>query len=218
VIRVLVVDDQDLVRAGAVASVGAQPDMEVVGEAATGVDAVREAMLRVPDVVLMDIRMPQLDGIDATRQILDRHPDTRVLVLTTFDVDEYVFAALRAGASGFLLKDASVEELSAAIRAVHRGDSVLSPSTTGRLVELMLPVIPDPGRRANAEAALTERELEIVRLVAQGLSNAEIGGEVFLAEATVKTHVGRVLAKLGLRDRVQVVIWAYQNGLVGLSG
>jgi DNA-binding NarL/FixJ family response regulator len=218
VIRVLVVDDQDLVRAGAVASVGAQPDMEVVGEAATGVDAVREAMLRVPDVVLMDIRMPRLDGIDATRQILDRHPDTRVLVLTTFDVDEYVFAALRAGASGFLLKDASVDELATAIRVVHRGDSVLSPSTTGRLVELMLPVIPDPGRRANAEAALTERELEIVRLVAQGLSNAEIGGEVFLAEATVKTHVGRVLAKLGLRDRVQVVIWAYQNGLVGLSG
>ncbi|WP_275003747.1 response regulator [Promicromonospora iranensis] len=217
-IRVLVVDDQDLVRAGAVASVGAQPDMEVVGEAATGVDAVREAMLRVPDVVLMDIRMPQLDGIDATRQILDRHPEARVLVLTTFDVDEYVFAALRAGASGFLLKDASVEELAAAIRAVHRGDSVLSPSTTGRLVELMLPVVPDPGRRAAAEAALTDRELTIVRLVARGLSNAEIGGTVFLAEATVKTHVGRVLTKLGVRDRVQVVIWAYQNGLVGLSG
>jgi DNA-binding NarL/FixJ family response regulator len=217
-IRVLVVDDQDLVRAGAVASVGAQPDMEVVGEAATGVDAVREAMLRVPDVVLMDIRMPQLDGIDATRQILDRHPGARVLVLTTFDVDEYVFAALRAGASGFLLKDASVEELAAAVRAVHRGDSVLSPSTTARLVELMLPVVPDPGRRAAAEAALTDRELTIVRLVAQGLSNAEIGGTVFLAEATVKTHVGRVLTKLGLRDRVQVVIWAYQNGLVGLSG
>ncbi|MGI5190758.1 response regulator [Promicromonospora sp. CA-289599] len=217
-IRVLVVDDQDLVRAGAVASVGAQPDMEVVGEAATGVDAVREAMLRVPDVVLMDIRMPQLDGIDATRQILDRHPDARVLVLTTFDADEYVFAALRAGASGFLLKDASVEELATAIRVVHRGDSVLSPSTTGRLVELMLPVVPDPGRRATAEAVLTDRELEIVQLVAQGLSNAEIGGKVFLAEATVKTHVGRVLAKLGLRDRVQVVIWAYQNGLVSPAG
>jgi DNA-binding NarL/FixJ family response regulator len=217
-IRVLVVDDQDLVRAGAAASVGAQPDMEVVCEAATGVEAVREAMLRVPDVVLMDIRMPQLDGIDATRQILGRHPDTRVLVLTTFDADEYVFAALRTGASGFLLKDSSVEELAAAIRVVHRGDSVLSPSTTSRLVELMLPVVPDPGRRATAEAALTGRELEIVRLVAQGLSNAEIGGKVFLAEATVKTHVGRVLAKLGLRDRVQVVIWAYQNGLVSPAG
>ena len=217
-IRVLVVDDQDLVRAGAVASVGAQPDMEVVGEAATGVEAVHEALLHVPDVVLMDIRMPQVDGIDATRQILGRHPGTRVLVLTTFDIDEYVFAALRAGASGFLLKDSSVDELAAAIRVVHRGDSVLSPSTTSRLVELMLPAVPDPGRRAAAEAALTDRELQIVRLVAQGLSNAEIGGEVFLAEATVKTHVGRVLTKLGLRDRVQVVIWAYQNGLVGTAG
>jgi DNA-binding NarL/FixJ family response regulator len=218
VIRVLVVDDQELVRAGAVASVGAQPDMEVVGEAATGVGAVHEAMLHVPDVVLMDIRMPQLDGIDATRQILDRQPGTRVLVLTTFDIDEYVLAALRSGASGFLLKDAPVDELAAAIRVVHRGDSVLSPSTTRRLVELMLPVVPEPGRRAAAEAALTDRELQIVRLVAQGLSNAEVGGEVFLAEATVKTHVGRVLAKLGLRDRVQVVIWAYQNGLVSPAG
>ena len=217
-IRVLVVDDQDLVRAGAVASVGAQHDMTVVGEAATGVEAVRQAMLHAPDVVLMDIRMPQLDGIDATRQILGRHPGVRVLVLTTFDVDEYVFAALRAGASGFLLKDSSVDELATAIRVVHRGDSVLSPSTTGRLVELMLPAVPDPGRRAAAEAALTDRELQVVRLLAQGLSNAEIGGEVFLAEATVKTHVGRVLTKLGLRDRVQVVIWAYQNGIVGSVG
>ena len=217
-IRVLVVDDQDLVRAGAVASVGAQSDMEIVGEAATGIEAVREAMLRVPDVVLMDIRMPQLDGIDATRQILDRHPDTRVLVLTTFDVDEYVFAALRSGASGFLLKDSSVDELAAAIRVVHRGDSILSPSTTSRLLELMLPVVPDPGVRSAAEDALTDRELQVVRLVARGLSNAEIGVEVFLAEATVKTHIGRVLAKLGLRDRVQVVIWAYQNGLVSPAG
>ncbi|WP_036963740.1 response regulator [Promicromonospora kroppenstedtii] len=217
-IRVLVVDDQDLVRAGAVASVGAQPDMTVVGEATTGVEAVHQAMLHVPDVVLMDIRMPQLDGIDATRQILGRHPRTRVLVLTTFDADEYVFAALRAGASGFLLKDSSVEELAAAIRVVHRGDSVLSPSTTSRLVELMLPAVPDPGRQATAAALLTDRELQIVRLVAQGLSNTEIGAQVFLAEATVKTHVGRVLTKLGLRDRVQVVIWAYQNGLVSSTG
>ncbi|MCD2442034.1 response regulator transcription factor [Agromyces sp. SYSU K20354] len=212
-IRVLAVDDQALVRAGAVASVDAQPDMEVVGEAATGADAVREASRTRPDVVLMDIRMPQLDGIDATHRILERHADTRVLVLTTFDADEYVFAALRAGASGFLLKDASVDELATAIRTVHRGDAVLSPSTTSRLIELMLPVLPDPGRRVAAEAALTERELEVARLVARGLGNAEIASAVFLAEATVKTHVGRILAKLHLRDRVQIVIWAYRNGL-----
>ncbi|WP_022891566.1 response regulator [Agromyces subbeticus] len=212
-IRVLVVDDQDLVRAGIVASVDAQADLEVVGEAATGAESVRATARLSPDVVLMDIRMPQLDGVDATREILEHHAGTRVLVLTTFDADEYVFGALRAGASGFLLKDASVDELAAAIRAVHRGDAVLAPSTTSRFVELMLPRIPDPGRRAAAEASLTERELEIVRLVAQGLGNAEIARTVYLAEATVKTHIGRVLTKLSLRDRVQIVIWAYRNGI-----
>jgi DNA-binding NarL/FixJ family response regulator len=212
-IRVLVVDDQDLVRAGIVASVNAQADLDVVGEASTGADAVRAAARHAPDVVLMDIRMPQLDGIDATREILQQHAETRVLVLTTFDADDVVFGALRAGASGFLVKDASVDELASAIRAVHLGDAVLAPSTTSRLLELVLPTLPDPGRRAAAESVLTERELEIVRLVAQGLGNAEVARAVHLAEATVKTHIGRVLTKLALRDRVQIVIWAYRNGL-----
>lgn len=212
-IRVLVVDDQDLVRAGIVASIGAQPDLEVVAEAANGADAVRATARLSPDVVLMDIRMPQLDGIDATREILEHHADTRVLVLTTFDADEYVFGALRAGASGFLVKDASVDELAAAIRAVHRGDAVLAPSTTSRVLALMLPAMPDPRRRAAAESVLTGRELEIVRLVARGLGNAEVARAVHLAEATVKTHIGHVLTKLELRDRVQIAIWAYRNGL-----
>ncbi|WP_157007671.1 response regulator [Agromyces laixinhei] len=212
-IRVLVADDQPLVRAGIVASIGAQPDLEVVAEAGNGVDAVRETARQSPDVVLMDIRMPQLDGIDATREILELRGGTRVLVLTTFDADEYMFGALRAGASGFLVKDASVDELAAAIRAVHRGDAVLAPSTTGRLLALMLPAMPDPRRRAAAEAALTGRELEIVRLVASGLGNAEVARAVHLAEATVKTHIGHVLTKLALRDRVQIAIWAYRNGL-----
>lgn len=212
-IRVLVVDDQDLVRAGIVASVNAQADLEVVGEASTGAESVRATSHLSPDVVLMDVRMPQLDGIDATREILRHRTDTRVLMLTTFDADEYVFGALRAGASGFLLKDASVDELAAAIRVVHRGDAVLSPSATNRLIDLMLPGMPDPGRREAAEASLTGRELEIVRLVAQGLGNIEIARTIFLAEATVKTHIGKVLTKLSLRDRVQIVIWAYQNGI-----
>ncbi|WP_139418053.1 response regulator [Agromyces laixinhei] len=212
-IRVLVADDQPLVRAGIVASIGAQPDLEVVAEAGNGVDAVRETARHSPDVVLMDIRMPQLDGIDATREILELRGGTRVLVLTTFDADEYMFGALRAGASGFLVKDASVDELAAAIRAVHRGDAVLAPSTTGRLLALMLPAMPDPRQRAAAEAALTGRELEIVRLVASGLGNAEVARAVHLAEATVKTHIGHVLTKLALRDRVQIAIWAYRNGL-----
>ncbi len=214
-IRVLVVDDQDLVRAGAVAVIDGAPDMVVVGEAADGAQALSVQRERRADVVVMDVRMPVMDGIETTVRLLEpAMPHCRVLVLTTFDVDEYVYAALRAGAAGFLLKDAPTDELLAAVRTVHRGDAVIAPSATRRLLAQVVPALPDVAARDRALAALTERERDVVVLLADGLSNAEIGARLYLSEATVKTHVGRVLAKQGLRDRVQVVVWAYRNGLV----
>ncbi|WP_299520238.1 response regulator transcription factor [uncultured Serinicoccus sp.] len=227
-IRLFLVDDQALVRAGFRMVLDAQDDMTVVGEAGDGsaaLDAIAETR---PHVVLMDIRMPRMDGVEATRRLL-RDPGPveppKVLVLTTFDLDDYVFAALRAGASGFLLKDAGPEELLAAIRAVRAGDAAMAPSTTRRLLERFVPDLPDAGaestRAAGRRAAvarldpLTEREREVLEAVGRGLTNGEIAAELFLAEATVKTHIGRVLAKLDLRDRVQMVITAYQTGLVG---
>ncbi|WP_264031595.1 response regulator [Cellulosimicrobium sp. SH8] len=213
-IRVLVVDDQPLVRAGAVAVIDAAPDLAVVGEAADGAQALNVQRERRAEVVVLDVRMPVMDGIETTARLLDASmPPCRVLVLTTFDVDEYVYAALRAGAAGFLLKDAPTDELLAAVRTVHRGDAVIAPSATRRLLAEVVPVLPDVVARSEAVGVLTGREREIVALLAEGLSNAEIGARVYLSEATVKTHVGRVLTKLGLRDRVQVVVWAYRNGL-----
>nr|WP_238986107.1 response regulator transcription factor [Kocuria sp. SM24M-10] len=227
-VRVLIVDDQQLVRGGFRMLLDSQPDLEVVAESGDGADAVR-AVERLrqagsgPDVVLMDVRMPVLDGIAATRQILDRHgTDVRIVVLTTFDLDEYALDALRAGASGFLLKDALPEELLAAVRTVHRGDAVIAPSTTRRLIgHFVLEPAAGPAEdsaaprpHAAAIATLTAREHEVFLLMARGLSNGEIMGELFLSEATVKTHVSHVLAKLGVRDRVQAVVLAYESGLM----
>jgi DNA-binding NarL/FixJ family response regulator len=213
VIRLLVADDQALVRAGFAMILGAEPDIEVVGEAADGAEAVRAALRLQPDVVLMDVRMPRVDGIQATRDIVRSGSAARVIILTTFDLDEYVWAALREGASGFLLKDVDPPDLVAAVRAVTRGESLLAPSVTRRLIERFLSH-PLPGSLPPEVAALTERELEVLRLIATGRSNVEIGRELFLAEPTVKTHVTRVLRKLGLRDRVQAVVFAYEHGLV----
>jgi DNA-binding NarL/FixJ family response regulator len=211
---VLIADDQDLVRAGIAMIVNAQDDLEVVGEAADGDSAVK-AVLRIrPDVVLMDVRMPVLDGIQAAAQILTRPDPPKILMLTTFDLDEHAFPALRAGASGFLLKNSRAEEMVAAIRAVHRGDAVVAPSTTRRLLDHVVGSLPGPRRVPPEIARLTERERDVMLEVATGASNAEIAGRLFLSEATVKTHVGRVLTKLGLRDRVQVVVLAYESGLV----
>jgi DNA-binding NarL/FixJ family response regulator len=215
-IRVFLVDDQVLVRAGFTMVVDSQPDMEVVGEAGNGGEALEKLAAVRADVVLMDVRMPRLDGVEATRQLRARGGEPpRVIVLTTFDLDEYAFSALKAGASGFLLKDAPPTDLLSAIRAVHSGDAVVAPSTTRRLLERFGPHLPD-GQAADDErvAGLTDREREVLLEVARGLSNVEIGARLFLAEATVKTHVGRILAKLGLRDRVQLVVFAYENGLV----
>ncbi|MEL7976527.1 response regulator transcription factor [Isoptericola sp. F-RaC21] len=217
-IRVLVADDQDLVRAGAVAVVDAAPDLEVVAEAANGAAAVEAQRRHRADVVLMDVRMPVLDGIEATRRLVagaadGSLPPCRVVVLTTFDLDEYVYGALRAGASGFLLKDAPTHDLLAAVRTAHRGDAVVAPSATRRLLAQVVPRLPDVAAREAAAAVLSERELAVVRLLAEGLSNAEIAARIFVSEATVKTYVGRILAKLDLRDRVQVVVWAYRTGL-----
>lgn len=213
-IRLLVVDDQPLVRAGLRMVFEPEPDVEIVGEAADGDEGVRLALDLQPDVVLMDMRMPGSDGIQATSAILAEAPDgpTRVLVLTTYDYDEYVFEALRAGASGFLLKDAPPEALIAAVRAVVAGDTLLAPGVTKRLIE-------EFGRRRDQGSVpglgdLTERELDVFRLVARGLSNAEIAKQLYLGESTIKTHVGRVLSKLGLRDRVQLVVLAYESGVV----
>ncbi|WP_051142625.1 response regulator transcription factor [Gryllotalpicola ginsengisoli] len=191
----------------------AHPDLEVIGEASDGAEAIELARRTRPDVVLMDVRMPNVDGIAATSAILAELPATRVLVLTTFDLDEYAFGALRAGASGFLLKDARPEDLLGAIRAVAAGDAVVAPRVTRRLLELFGHELPE-GRRADPAEGLTPREREILVAIGRGLSNPEIAAELFLTESTVKTHVGRVLAKLGLRDRVHAVIYAYEHGLL----
>ena len=219
---VLLVDDQALLRMGFRLVLEGEDDLEVVGEAADGRGAVDQVVALRPDVVLMDVRMPGMNGIDATERIVAEHPGTRVLILTTFDLDEYAFAALRVGASGFLLKDAKPAELVAAIRSVASGDAVVSPRVTRRMLEMFadrLPAGPPDATRAGGVdprlAELTAREREVLEAVAEGLSNAEIAERLFLSEATVKTHVGRILAKLGVRDRVQAVVLCYQAGLVG---
>jgi DNA-binding NarL/FixJ family response regulator len=226
-IRVLVADDQAMVREGFAVLLGAQPDIEVVGEAVDGRDAVDKAAALRPDVVLMDIRMPVLNGLEATRRIAgdqDGTPaaggfgGTKVLVVTTFDLDEYVYEALRAGASGFVLKDASAQALAEAVRVVAAGDALLSPSVTRRLLGAFARLgAPRPPTRARVEQ-LTERETEVLILIAVGLSNAEIAEELVVAEQTIKTHVGRILAKLQLRDRTQAAIFAYETGLVRANG
>jgi DNA-binding NarL/FixJ family response regulator len=217
-IRVLLVDDQELVRAGFRMLIDSQPDLSVVGEAGDGQEAVAELGRTEADVVLMDVRMPRMDGVEATGLIAGREHAPRVIVLTTFDLDEYAFAAIRAGAAAFLLKDARPEDLLTAIRTVHAGDSVVAPSTTRRLLEHFAAAAPLTPATAAAEqrlAALTEREREVLTLVGRGLSNTEIADTFVVAEATVKTHVGRLLAKTGSRDRVQLVVLAYETGLVG---
>jgi DNA-binding NarL/FixJ family response regulator len=217
--RVIIVDDQALVRAGFRMVLDAEPDIEVVAECADGQAALDALPGREVDVVLMDIRMPRLDGIEATRQVVARAEPPKVLVLTTFDLDEYVYAALRAGAAGFLLKDAGPSELLAAIRAVHTGDAVVAPGPTRRLLDRFLPLLPSTaGPTALGRLdVLTEREREVLEAVGRGLNNTEIAAALFVAEATVKTHIGRVLAKLGLRDRVQMVVLAYETGLVRIG-
>ncbi len=212
---VLVVDDQALVRAGFKVLVDSAPDLTVVGEASNGRDAVQLARLTHPDVVLMDIRMPQMDGIEATRQILAAcdAESTRVLILTTFDLDEYVYSALRAGASGFLLKDSPPEDLLDAIRVIAAGDALLSPSITRTLIEEFARRVQAPSLNGTVLETITPREREVLLLVARGRSNAEIGEELHMSAATAKTHVSRLLAKLGARDRTQLVVIAYETGL-----
>jgi DNA-binding NarL/FixJ family response regulator len=216
-ITVLVADDQALVRAGFRMMVDAEPDLEVVGEAPNGREAVQQTLRLRPDVVLMDVRMPQLDGIAATAELVRAGSAARVLVLTTFHLDEYVYGALKAGASGFLLKDVDPPDLVDAVRAVARGDALLAPAVTRRLIEQHV-ARPLPGTRPSVADELTERELDVLRLIARGRSNAEISRELYLAEPTVKTHVTRMLRKLGLRDRVQAVVFAYETGLVQPAG
>jgi DNA-binding NarL/FixJ family response regulator len=216
VIRVFLVDDQAMVRAGFTMLVESQDDMTVVGEAGDGSEAVQRLAVTAADVVLMDVRMPVLDGVAATRELTARPDAPRVIVLTTFDLDEYAFAAIKAGAAAFLLKDAQPPELLNAIRAVHSGDSVVAPSTTRRLLEHFAAALPDGrgGSRQARLADLTGREREVLQLVARGRSNTEIAEQLVVAEATVKTHVGHLLAKTGTRDRVQLVVLAYETGLV----
>ncbi len=214
-IRVLLVDDQELVRAGFRMVLDAQPDIEVAGEANDGLRALEVLRSTTADVVLMDVRMPRMDGIEATRHVCAAPDGPKVIILTTFDLDEYAFSALKAGAAGFLLKDAGPEQLIEAIRAVSSGDAVVAPSTTRRLIDRFVQHIPDESNAsAGALDSLTAREDEVLHLVARGLSNAEIAGRLYVSEATVKTHVGRILNKLGLRDRVQAVVFAYETGLI----
>jgi DNA-binding NarL/FixJ family response regulator len=214
VIRIMLVDDQEMVRVGFRMILQAESDLTIVGEAGDGAAAIELADRAKADVVLMDVRMPNMDGIEACRALRDRHPDTRVMMLTTFDLHDYVHAALRAGASGFMLKDAPAEQLVDAIRIVANGDALLAPSITQVLIDEIArrPL----GDRASYPGVdeLTERELEVLRLMANGMSNGEIARSLFLGEATIKTHVGRVLAKLGARDRVQAVVVAYESGVV----
>jgi DNA-binding NarL/FixJ family response regulator len=213
-ISVLIADDQGLVRAGFRKLLESEQGLRVVAEAADGLEAVELAWRLQPDIVLMDIRMPRLDGLEATRRLLHGPTRTRVVMLTTFDLDEYVFDALTAGASGFLLKDAPPEQLIAAIQVVAGGDALLAPSITRRLIEEFVRRPPSRAGPPSRLAGLTARELEVLKLLARGLSNAEIAAELILGEATVKTHVGNLLTKLGLRDRVQAVVLAYESGLV----
>ncbi len=215
-IRVFLVDDQAMVRGGFTMLVDSQDDMTVVGEAGDGADALRQLARTEADVVLMDVRMPVLDGVAATSELAARPDAPRVIVLTTFDLDEYAFAAIRAGAAAFLLKDATPPVLLDAIRTVHSGDAVVAPSTTRRLLEHFAASRPDEGSDPGSErlAELTGREREVLHLVARGRSNTEIAHDLVVAEATVKTHVGRILAKTGTRDRVQLVVLAYETGLV----
>jgi len=216
-LRIALVDDQPLVRAGFAMVIDSQDDLEVVAQASDGAAAVEELRARTVDVVLMDVRMPRMDGIEATSRILAQSPEGRapkIIVLTTFDLDEYVVSAIRAGASGFLLKDAQPEDLLGAIRTVHSGDAVIAPSATRRLLARVI-AAPEPQEKdASVLDVLTEREREVLALMGRGYSNQEIGAELFVAEATVKTHVGRVLSKLGARDRVQAVIVSFETGLV----
>ena len=216
-IRVLICDDQALVRAGFRVILGSRPEIEVVGEAENGAEAVALAERRRPDVILMDIRMPVLDGVEATRRLVAEGSPARILVLTTFDLDEYVHAAIRAGASGFLLKDVTPADLVEAIRIVAAGDALLAPSVTRRLLERFAATLPAGDQSSEVLEQLTARETEVLRLLAGGLSNAEIASELVVSEATVKTHVSSLLRKLGLRDRVQAVILAYETGLVTLG-
>ncbi|MDO5701092.1 MAG: response regulator transcription factor [Bowdeniella nasicola] len=217
-VRVLIVDDQSLLRMGFAMVLDGAEGITVVGEAADGGAAINQARALRPDVVLMDVRMPGIDGIEATREITSELPDTKVLVLTTFDLDEYAFAGLRAGASGFLLKDTPPADLATAIHTVAKGEAVLSPRITHRMLELFGEKLPlgaaDDSPQDDRIAHLTTREREVLGLIATGASNAEIAQQLFVSETTVKTHVGNVLAKLGLRDRVQAVVFAYENGLV----
>jgi DNA-binding NarL/FixJ family response regulator len=223
VIRVFLVDDQQMVRAGFTMLVDSQPDLEVVGEAGDGASALEQLTRTRADVVLMDVRMPRMDGVEATRLLAARPDAPRVIVLTTFDLDEYAFAALKAGAAAFLLKDAAPPVLLDAIRSVHAGDAVVAPSTTRRLLEHFASSLPDglpdgpatPPEPDPRLAGLTERELEVLALVGRGLSNTELAAHLVVAEATVKTHVSRLLAKTGSRDRVHLVVLAYETGLVG---
>ncbi len=226
--RILLVDDQELLRVGFRMVLDAQPDLEVIGEAADGQQAISLVLEHEPDVVLMDVRMPGTDGVRATEIIVASGSPSRVIILTTFDLDEYAYAALRAGASGFLLKDAPPSDLISAIRAVASGDAVVAPSTTRRLLDTLAHRLPAPSDPLVAPyggedgppalGLLTPREREVMLAVAHGLSNAEIARDLVLSEATVKTHVGRILAKLELRDRVQIVVFAYDNGLVTPAG
>ncbi|MEV6370962.1 DNA-binding response regulator [Micromonospora musae] len=218
-VRVLLVDDQPLLRTGFRMVLGAEEDLDVVAEAGDGVEAVDLSRRLLPDVVLMDIRMPRMDGVAATRAIVDARLPVRVLILTTFDLDEYVVGALRAGASGFLAKDVPAEDLVTAIRTVAAGEAVVAPRILKRLLDRFADVLPDPSATPpRSLAALTEREREVLVQVARGLSNSEIAAELSVSETTIKTHVGHVLTKLGLRDRVQAVVLAYETGLVRPRG
>ena len=217
-VRVVIADDQGMVRSGFTTLLNSEPDIEVVGEAVNGQEAVTRAIQLRPDVILMDVRMPVMDGLQATRQITAMDDGPRVLVLTTFDLDDYVYQALRWGASGFLLKDASARELAEAVRVVAAGDALLSPGVTRRLIAEFARMGAPRGPSRKTLQDLTERETEVLALVARGLSNAEIAGRLVVAEQTVKTHVSRILMKLGLRDRTQAVVLAYETGVVQPGG